>query len=156
MSTKTDITALINANLASASNITATEHRAVLDSVLNSFYPTVLIESSSVVGTITAKNSVNTSLEYYVKIAKVGRMVFLSGYCINNSSSIVSTFLDDFFFEIINSEYFPTTLTALSPIYPIVGANYMQLGATGNKKIYINSVGAGQRKDFNIWYYTEN
>ena len=156
MATKTEIQAFINTIGTGEAN-TALEFRTLLNNMLNDNYPTVTVEDNGMTGVITTKNTINTALQYSVKIVKIGRMVFLSGYCLNSSGSIVSNAnLDDFFFEITSSEYLPTTANILSPIFPIYGANFIQFGGTGNKRIYINNVGAGQRKDFNIWYYTEN
>jgi len=156
MATKTELQAAINTIGTGEAN-TALEFRTLFNTLLNDGYSTVIVEDNSTVNTVTTKNTVNTSLLYSVKIVKVNRMVFLSGYCFNSSGAIVSNAnLNDFFFEITNADYLPTTANILSPIFPIYGANFIQFGGTGNKKIFINNVGAGQRKDFNIWYYTEN
>ena len=156
MATKAELQAFINTIGTGEAN-TALEFRTLFNNMLDEDYKTVTVENNGMVGVITTKNTVNTSLQYSVKIVKSFRMVFLSGYCFNSSGSIVSNAnLDDFFFEITNPEYLPTTANIISPVFPIYGANFIQFGGSGNKRIYINNVGAGQRKDFNIWYFTEN
>ena len=70
MSTKTIIQNLINTNLADASSITAAEHRAVENALLNELYPTPIYESSESTYTITSKNSAIATNLYGVSIVK--------------------------------------------------------------------------------------
>jgi hypothetical protein len=75
----------------------------VLETALNNYYPTVINETQATTNTITARNSVNTNLQYEVDIYKQGRTVFINGFVKNNSSSAVN----DSFFQIVGSEYLP-------------------------------------------------
>ena len=102
MSTKSQIQALIDANLADASNITATEHRAVETELLNAFYPTVSTVTQADTSILTLNSALAGTVEYELNVCKVGRLVTITGviYKQSGSSSVVP------FFEITNSDYF--------------------------------------------------
>lgn len=89
MSTKTNIQNLINTNLADSSSITASEHRAVENSLLNELYPTPVYETQATTNTITAKNATINNLNYDISIVKQGRLVTISGILWNNTGSII-------------------------------------------------------------------
>lgn len=101
MSTKTTIQNLIDTNLASGSNITATEHRAVLTSILNNLYPTPLIDTHLTTNVLTASGA---NFEYQLTFTKVGRLVHVVGFLTNVSGSILD--IEDIA-TISNTEYRP-------------------------------------------------
>ena len=128
MSTKTTIQNLIDTNLASGSDITAIEHRAVLTSVLNNLYPTTQIETNET-GVITTSNA---NFSYTLNFTKIGRLVYVTGVA-NNRSGVILSGVDVFAFN--DTEFMPdlalgqyfyngyvfeieltNTLKALSPI----------------------------------------
>lgn len=113
MSIKSVILSLINTKLASASNITASEHREVEVALLDNLYPTVINETHATTNTITTKNTVNTNLQYNVNIYKQGRTVFINGFIKNNSGSAVN----DFFLKIVGSEYLPAPIDYAGNFY---------------------------------------
>lgn len=86
MSTRAEIQALIDADLASASDITATEHRNVLaddaDSILENIYMTPVNDTHSS-NTITTSNA---NFNYDVEITKIGRQVHIVGTVSANTS----------------------------------------------------------------------
>lgn len=122
MSTKSQIQALIDANLADASNITATEHRAVETELLNAFYPTVTTVTQADTSILTVNPIFGENLKYELNICKVGRLVTITGiiYKISGFGTPSTTW----FFEITNSEYFGknNSLSATS-IYDFVAIN---------------------------------
>lgn len=101
MANKTTIQNLIDTNLASGSDITAIEHRAVLTSVLDNLYPTPLVDTHLTTNVIT---SVNANLEYQLTFTKVGRLVNVNGFIVNVSVSILD--IEDIA-TISNAEYNP-------------------------------------------------
>lgn len=155
MSTKTTIQTLINTNLADSSNITAFEHRAVENALLNELYPTVINETHATTNTVTAKNTNLTTNEYSVSICKQGRVVTINGTIINNSNNIIGTNSNHWFFEIINSEYFP--LTTQSNVI-VIGSNYNSkiIFNISEKKIYTSEIQANGSLNFTLTYFTEN
>ena len=90
MSTKAQIVSKINTDLASASSITATEHRGVLhtssDSILEAIYPTPYSEDSTGTHTVTTPNA---NFSYIVTITKIGRGITITGslFCVNTMSA---------------------------------------------------------------------
>lgn len=152
MSTKATIQALINANLANSSMITAAEHRAVENIILNELYPNAIYETHTTTNTITTKNPTLPGLNYNISIVKQGRLVTISGILWNYTSSIVSD--TEYFFEIINSEYFPDTTTP-TIIYRL-GNNRQLLFNTTLKRFGIYSCGVGTQNEFQITYLTAN
>jgi len=86
MSTRAEIQALIDADLADASDITATEHRNVLanatDSILENIYMTPINDTHSS-NTITTDNS---NFNYDIEITKIGRQVHIVGTVSANTS----------------------------------------------------------------------
>jgi hypothetical protein len=99
MATKTTIQNLIDTNLASGSNITATEHRAVLNTILNELFPT---SDTYIVAT--------GDVQYNLTFTKVGNKCTLSGSIANSANSIIGGVK---LFDIPNSIYFPKKLVFL-------------------------------------------
>ena len=148
------ITSLIRTN---PSLIDKTEHADVEDALLLNSYGDVVTEKADLVaGVITEKNTINTDLLYKVNIVKQGRVVTIIGNIQNTSSLIVSDVdTDNFFFEIINSDYFPNTTAALNK-YPTYDGAYIKMGGTDRKFIYCSSIGANTTIDFSITYFTQD
>ena len=93
MATKTTIQNLINSNLASGSNITASEHRAVLSTVLNELFP-------------ASENFIVTTgdIQYNLTFTKSGNFCNISGTFANGSEEIIGGIN---LLNIPNSIYFP-------------------------------------------------
>lgn len=111
MSTKSQIQALIDANLADASNITATEHRAVENKLLDEFYPTVFSFNETDSSILTLNPTFEGIVRYDLNVCKVGRLITITGIIYRMSGSSTG-----WFFEITNSEYYGknNALTAYS------------------------------------------
>lgn len=158
MSTKTTIQNLINTNLASGSDITAAELRAVLTSILDNLYGSIISETrttTSAVSRITTPNTINTNITYGIHILKQGRLVTIKGFVWNQSNVIVSNnFVDDFIFEIIDSEYLPDS-SSTTTTFPVSSGTFVELNSSENK-LYMNQLGAGELRTFNIQYFTQN
>lgn len=107
MSIKSAILTFINTKLASASTITASEHREVEVLLLDNLYPVEVNETHATTNVITERNLVNTALQYDVKIYKQGRTVFINGFIKNTTASIVN----DYFLTIVGSEYLPSPVS---------------------------------------------
>ena len=150
MATKATIETLINTNLATGSLITATEHRAVEQALLDALYPTPIYETHTTTNTITAKNPTLSGLHYNISIIKQGRLVTITGILWNNTGSQVTN--TDYFFEIINSEYFPDT-TIPNMLFRL--GNNRQLGfSTTLKSFGIYFCPDSSQNEFQITYFT--
>jgi len=154
MSKKIDITNSIN-TIDDAGLNTAAEVRSVLDVLKDNAYGTVITETDLTVNTITAKNSINTSLKYTVNILKQGRLVTIKGIVINTSASIVGTGSNDFFFEIVGSEYLPN-ITGENTIFITFNGSHVIFDSDTRTKLYCSSLGANQSRSFNLFYYTQD
>jgi len=101
MSTKTEISTYQNTNLADASNITAVEHREVLNteqhSILEQIYPDVIIDTHLTTNVLTLVPGV--SCEYRLEITKQGRTVLISGWVLSQQGGLSS------FATVTNSEF---------------------------------------------------
>jgi hypothetical protein len=107
MSTKSTIQNLINTNLANGSTITAVEHRAVENILLNELFQTQYRELYEQVITpdLTITDNATTNLFYDISFIKRGNTVFVNGYIRNKTGSIFSGKILD----ILNSEFSPKT-----------------------------------------------
>lgn len=76
MATKTEVQSLIDTNLADASNITASEHRAVEGAFVDELYPTPIYDTQATTNVFT---KIDNDYTYNFKIAKQGSVVNLSG-----------------------------------------------------------------------------
>ena len=152
MSTKTQIQTLINTNLADGSSITAPEHREVENSLLNELYPTNIYETQSS-NTITTENTSNFG--YQIHIIKQGRLVTITGSIINNNSFIVGNNIGNWFFEIVNSEFFQNTSnpSAIGFVRGDRDTSYVELK---NNKLYCNLIQAFSTINFQLTYTTQN
>lgn len=127
MATRAEIQTLIDTDLASASDITATEHRNVLandaDSILNNIYMTPVNDTHSS-STITTSNA---NFNYDVEITKIGRQVHIVGTVSANASLAAGATM----FAISDAEY-QTTYQAYGKV---IGA-----GTTGGLQISSNNL----------------
>lgn len=155
MSTKTAIQSLIDTNLADASNITASEHRAVENSLLSELYPNVAFETRSS-NTITTENTNVgfTTNDYQIYIAKQGRKVTIYGTIINGSAFIVGDRPNEWFFEIVDNEYKQKTGTYAYG--NIRASNWSAFVSLNNNKLFCNGISQFQTYYFTITYFTEN
>ena len=78
MATKTTIQNLIDTNLASGSDITATEHRAVLNTILNELFPT----SDTYIVT-------SGDIQYNITFTKIGNFCTITGTIGNGAEEII-------------------------------------------------------------------
>ena len=156
MSTKATIQALSDANLADASNITAEEHRAVNDEMIDEFYGETAIHETQSSGTITA---IAGSCFYDIYISKQGNRVKIKGVLTNGTTGITSTLP---FFEIIDADYLPylsgaylnnfikgfNSSTGVSVSLRIDNTNILRLSGT--------SLGVSQSVYVDFEYLTQN
>lgn len=102
MAVKQDIIDLINANLADASNILASQHRQALhsdvDSIVENFYPSEIQDNP---GTTLVVTKNNVSNNYLLRITKQGRKVTING----TYSGVDETFGE--MFQITNLDFQP-------------------------------------------------
>lgn len=102
MATKATIETLINTNLATNSLITATEHRAVEQSLLDAFYPTVVNVTQADTTIFTANPAFAGTFLYELNVVKTGRLVTVTGHFVKKS--LDNTTLREYF-TITNPEY---------------------------------------------------
>lgn len=153
MAIKTTIQSLINSLIrTNPALIDKTEHADVEDALLNSLYGTTQSEKdSSGSNVVTTKNTINTSLLYNVYFLKQGRRVTVYGSIQNNSASIVGhTNADNYYFEITNSEYYPSASSLVQ--FPN-GSDFIKFDSN---KFYYSSLGASSSKYFTLTYFTIN
>lgn len=126
MSIKSVLQSLINVNLGSGSNITATEHRAVEDALLLNSYGTIINEKHTTVSKVITSANPLSDIQYDVDFVKQGRTVTMNGFIRNNT--VFLEFID--FLEIVSSEYLPA---------PVAGDHYV--GTTiGDFDIFLSDV----------------
>ena len=112
MATKATIETLINTNLATNSLITAAEHRAVENQLLNEFYPSTLTVTQADTTIFTAATISGVVFSYKFNVVKIGRLVTITGYIHLATSSSVTPRV---YATITNSEF----LGQLIDIYPL-------------------------------------
>lgn len=93
---KADLQSLINTNLATASDITAVELRAVEDAFLNELFPTEINYNNLASADI---------IKYNLTFRKVGSTVSLSGQIYNYTLGFIGAFAP--IFEIPNALFYP-------------------------------------------------
>lgn len=155
MSTKSTIQALSDANIADASNITASEHRAVNDSFIDEFYGTA-IEETQAANTITAQTSAANF--YFLNFCKQGRKVRVVGTLINKQTVITS---NTTFFEVVDAEYLPDP--SISVNHKIYGNNSvnnspvrLSFNASNELGLSASSLGVGQNIYVDFEYLTQD
>lgn len=156
MSTKATIQSLINENLADASNITASEHRAVESALLNEFYSEIITETE-ISNTVTVENTnpLFDGLGYTIKILKQGRLVNIVGNLENNSLNEINSISENaWFFEIVNNDYKPENSSASIISYFGDCTTAGKIVYFEDNKLNINSLGIGEPVNFKITYFT--
>ena len=126
MATKQSIINKVDTDLASNSNIEATDHRGVLhgasDSLIDNFYGIELIDENT--GGVLSSNvitSVSTDLAYKMFITKSGSTVNITGFIRNSSGTILPA--NTLFFTITNNEYKVKSSSGINPYQVVVVAS---------------------------------
>ena len=148
MSTKTTIQNLIDTNLASGSNITATEHRAVLTGVLNNLYPTPTSDTQL---TTNVATKIGVIFNYNLLFTKTGRNIHICG-TITNVSGVLLNSVEDIL-EITNPEFEPYTS------YDFICSNTngnVFLSFNSDGLILVSSLGIGKTIFINQTYQSLN
>ena len=148
MATKTTIENLINSNLASGSNITASEHRAVLNIILNELYPTPISDTQATTNVVT---KISNNFTYNLQFSKVGRNIHVCGSITNISGSILSSVEE--ILEVTNAEFEPYTT------YDFIGSNSngnVILSFNSDALTLITSMGVGETIIINQTYQSLN
>ena len=148
MATKTTIENLINSNLASGSNITASEHRAVLNIILNELYPTPISDTQATTNVVT---KIGTNFTYNLQFTKTGRNIHICGSITNISGSILNSLED--ILKITNSEFEPYTN------YTLIGSNSngnVELSFNSDALTLVSSIGVGEQIIINQTYQSLN
>ena len=148
MSTKTTIQNLIDTNLASGSNITATEHRAVLTSVLNNLYPTPISDTQLTTNVVT---KISTNFIYNLQFSKVGRNIHIYGGVTNISGSILGGVED--ILKVTTAEFEPYTT------YTLIGSKSngnVSFSFNSNALTLVSSIGVGETIIINQTYQALN
>jgi len=157
MAKKIDITNSINTIEDGGLN-TAAEIRALHNLELDNNYGDIVMEGSGIAATpsqITLGNLADTNIKYGIHIVKQGRIVVMKGFIWNQTTRIISNSqISDFAIEIINPEYFPDGLSTTT-LFPIALGTFVELNSS-DKKIYINALGAGELRNFNLTYFTQD
>jgi hypothetical protein len=153
MATKSNLITDINTQLTAI--ITQAKHRLSMLSIINEIYPTIVRETQSTTNTITTKNTTPT-LAYDINIAKTGRKVTINGSITNTTDSIIASVSADgnYFFEITNSEYYPSTLE-IQPFFTF-GTGFSSYLFFDSNKIYCREIPANEVSYFSITYFTQN
>ena len=152
MSTKTTIQNLIDTNLASGSDITAIEHRAVLTSVLNELYSDVILQDTALTEILSPLTS---DINYKILISKNGNNVNINGYIKNEGSSAIDGGFE--LFDIVDTEYRQRTpLDSLAVVLGVTQIPEVILVFKLNNKIALGSIGLGFNETiyFNFNYKT--
>ena len=151
MSTKTTIQNLIDTNLASGSDITAIEHRAVLTSVLNELYSDVILQDTTLTEILSPLTS---DINYKILISKNGNNVIINGYIRNEGSAIDGGFE---LFDIVDTEYRQRVpLDSLAVVLGVTQIPSVILVFKLNNKIALGNIGLGFNETiyFNFNYKT--
>ena len=149
MSTKSEIQNLIDTNLASASNITATEHREVEESFVSELYATEVRElHEQVLADILSITTPETANFFYdIYFTKKGNTVLLNGHIRNKTGSIFS----GKFLNIDSSVYLGKTNI---PYYGVTSnGSYINIV---NGIVTVESIGNNIQSFFNLTYQTND
>jgi hypothetical protein len=140
----------INAQITAV--ITQVKHRLSMLSVVNEIYPTIARETQSTTNTITTKNT-TPALAYDINIAKTGRKVTINGSITNTTDSIIASISPDsnFFFNITNSEFAPSTLE-IHPFFAF-GTGFNTYVYFDSNKLYCREIPANEIAYFSITYF---
>ena len=157
MATKTNLITAINTQLTAI--ITQAKVRLASLQIVNELYPNIINETrttTSHTSRITTPNGVKTNITYNAFIVKQGRVVTIKGFAWNQTDGIISdNYINDFIFEIVDSEFFPDELSTAATKFPVAQGNYVTLNSS-EKKLYFNQLGSGSLVTFNIQYFTQD
>ena len=153
MATKSNLLSSINTQLTAI--ITQAKHRLSMSLLLDELYPSVVNEKHTTTNVITAKN-LTANLGYDINIVKSGRKVTITGSITNLNDFIISSVSEDgnYFFEIVSSEFFPSTLETF-PFF-CFGTDFNSYVFLENKKLYCRLIPANEQLYFNFTYFTLN
>ena len=159
MAIKVTIQNLINSLIRSnPSLIDKTEHADVEDALLLNSYGNIINETrttTSHTSRITNPNLLKPNIIYNIFIVKQGRLVTIKGFILNQTGAIVSNSdVNDFIFEIVDSEYLPHELSTTT-FFPVAQGTFVEINGS-DKKFFCNQLGAGNLVTFNIQYFTQN
>ena len=152
MATKTTIENLINSNLASGSNITASEHRAVLNIILNELYSDVILQDTTLTEILSPLTS---DISYKILISKNGNNVNINGFIRNVGSSAIAEGFE--LFDIVDTEYRQRVpLDSFTVVRGVTQIPNVILVFKINNKIALGSIGLGFNETiyFNFNYKT--
>lgn len=156
MPTKANIETLITTDLASASSITAAEHRNVLkddsNSILSELYKTTAITDTQVSTNVFTISGSSKLYTMYIK--KQGGNVTITGTYFQTSGNTYGT--DTAFATITNAEYQPTTNTYFSG-YTTYGGENLRMSLYDNGGTWeirtVDPIGSNETITFNITYF---
>lgn len=149
MAKKSQLTTDISTDLASASNITASELRTFETKMLDNAYATVITDTQLTSNIATAVNV--TTKKYNVKFAKQGRFVNITGTITKNSMGIVE--LEEWF-SIENDEYFPANIETIWGQNLYTGAPIRFTLSTGGMFTLVTPLYSDETVSFKITYNT--
>lgn len=150
MSIKSVLQSLINVNLGSGSNITATEHRAVEDALLLNSYGTIINEKHTTVSKVITSANPLSDIQYDVDFVKQGRTVTMNGFIRNNT--VFLEFID--FLEIVSAEYLPAPVAGDQYVGTTIGDFDIFLSDVDN--MLYSTVPASTTVQFSLTYNTLN
>lgn len=152
MSTKANIISLINTDLASGSNIEATEHRNVLhtneNSLLEAMYGDVITDNN-LTETITTSNA---DFEYAINVNQIGRNITVSGFI--RALNTVEYLSNVFSFQGNNYETGGKAYHTIG--YKSNSYSVMPLRINGNNLDVMASIFSGEEYRFTITYAKNN
>jgi hypothetical protein len=153
MATKTNLISNINSFITAI--VTVAKHRNSMLEIVNEFYRSPLKETNFV-NSITDNNSV-VGLAYDITLMKQGGKVTINGSITNTTSEIIASVSEDsdWFFQIVNSEYFPTTLDN-SPFIAYNGIDSLTYVFFANNKLYCRSIAPSDTVYFQFTYFLDN
>jgi hypothetical protein len=108
MAIKSTIQTLINTNLADNSDILASEHRAVEDTLLLEIYPTVIIDTNSLTPQVISPDGLNFT--YRFVFSKQGRNIAVNGSFTKTNASLSAS---EVIANIINSDFEASSTTII-------------------------------------------
>ena len=149
MATKTTIQNLIDTNLSSGSNITATEHREVEIALLNELFPTEYRELHEQIlpDELEITTPELSNLFYDISFVKRGNTVYINGYVRNKTGAVFSGKV----LNIDTTEY--NTKTNRQYFASCSNGTNLEIQ---NSSIYITEIANGEHAYFSLTYQTND
>ena len=149
MATKTTIQNLIDTNLSSGSNITATEHREVEIALLNELFPTEHRELHHQIlpDELEITTPELSNLFYDISFVKRGNTVYINGYVRNKTGAVFSGKV----LNIDTTEY--NTKTNRQYFASCSNGTNLEIQ---NSSIYITEIANGEHAYFSLTYQTND